>query len=713
MKESEDDHNRDVQLVGFARNAIEDPKPPTDQRLANVQMDAEYWKNNDGYDNQAFHRTEPSSLERVNGLPSNGASYIPNNNNNNHNSGTNGHNNSSHNGSANGDNYTFAINDSNDDSESRSSWAEDTYRRCCSKKVLYKRIPVINTIRNYEKNMFVSDLVAGITVGLTIIPQAMAYASVAGVPVKYGLYSSFLASFIYVILGSLKDGSVAPTAIQAILIRENIHGLGPSFAILLCFWTGFVQLVMGALQLGFLVDFISGPVSVGFTSAAAISIAMTQVKDLLGLDFSASKFFDVWDQIAIHYKDIRTWDAVLGFTCMVVLLVLRKVKDIKVCPDDTKEKTACQRFLESFLWFLSTGRNILVVLVSGTIAYMFHEHGHGEPPFRLSAEVSPGLPSIEPPPFSAVVDNTTYDFFDMTSKLGSGIFIVPLLSLLEDISVGKVFSDGKPVDATQELLALGTCNLLSSFVGSIPLSGGLSRGAVNNASGARTTVGSIYSGLVVIISLQFFTSFLTYIPKASLAAVIIAAVVFMVEFHVVKPMWRTKKIDLVPAAATFLGCLLWRLEVGILIGVSINVLFLLYSSARPTVQVDKFKSEWGYEYVVITPDRSLAFPSVEYLRSVVSKAGVKQGNSSIPVVIDSRHVQGADFTAAKGIKSLIEDFVQRKQLLLFYNLKPSVVEIFKGVKPKDFHYCQTEKELHDFLKEYHFTNTSSIAKVKR
>lgn len=135
------------------------------------------------------------------------------------------------------------------------------------------------------------------------------------------------------------------------------------------------------------------------------------------------------------------------------------------------------------------------------------------------------------------------------------------------------------------------------------------------------------------------------------------------------------EIDLIPATATFLGCLVWRLEVGILIGVSINVLFLLYSSARPTVQVDKFKvspnchrfiticsisfekrwnvfsfwsqSEWGYEYIVITPDRSLAFPSVEYLRSVVSKAGVKQGNSSIPVVIDSRHVQGADFTAAK------------------------------------------------------------------
>ncbi|KAE9537594.1 hypothetical protein AGLY_006617 [Aphis glycines] len=139
------------------------------------------------------------------------------------------------------------------------------------------------------------------------------------------------------------------------------------------------------------------------------------------------------------------------------------------------------------------------------------------------------------------------------------------------------------------MLALGACNLISSFVGSMPISGALSRGAVNNASGVKTTFGGVYTGIIVIIALQFFTPYLVYIPKAALAAVIIAAVVFMVELQVVKPMWRTKKIDLIPAFATFLCSLLIRLEVGIVVGIAINVIILLYTLARPSIHVEKQK----------------------------------------------------------------------------------------------------------------------------
>jgi MFS superfamily sulfate permease-like transporter len=137
------------------------------------------------------------------------------------------------------------------------------------------------------------------------------------------------------------------------------------------------------------------------------------------------------------------------------------------------------------------------------------------------------------------------------------------------------------------MLALGVCNIVSSFVQSMPVSGALSRGAVNHSSGVRTTFGGIYTGIIVILSLHLFTPYFSYIPKASLAAVIIAAVVFMVEFHVVKPMWRTKKSDLIPACTTFVCCLFLRLEIGIVVGVGINLIFLLYATARPSVKVEK------------------------------------------------------------------------------------------------------------------------------
>ncbi|RZF48868.1 hypothetical protein LSTR_LSTR003248 [Laodelphax striatellus] len=577
-------------------------------------------------------------------------------------------------------------------------WLADRTRRSLTKKVLVKRVPVLGWLPRYNPPTAIADLLAGITVGFTVIPQAIAYANVAGLPPQYGLYSSFMACFVYTIFGSCKDSPIGPTAIMAILTRENLHNIGPQGAVLLCFLTGCVQLIMGVAQLGFLIDFISGPVSVGFTSAAAIIIATSQVKDLLGLNYAASDFIHAWNQIALHIKDTQPWDALLGLSCMAILLLLRKVKDINVGPVDTKDKTSTQRRLEALLWFISTSRNILVVVVCALMAYMFEQHG--AVPFALSGEIKPGLPSFQSPPFSIDNGERTVGFLELCSSLGSAIIVLPLLSLVENISLAKVFSEGKTIDATQEMLALGLCNFLSSFFGSMPVSGALSRGAVNNASGVQTTFGGIYTGIIVILSLQYFTPCFYYIPKASLAAVIIAAVVFMVEFHVVKPIWRTNKMDLIPAAATFLSCLLYRLELGIVIGIGINVLFLLYASARPTMHVEKHRSEWGGEYLIITPDRSLAFPSVEYVRNVVSKVGVKQGSSSIPVVIDSRHVQCADFTAAKGVSGLIDDFVKRNQPLLFYNLKPTVVEVFKAVQPVKFLHCQTETELYDLLKAY-------------
>ncbi|CAB0038959.1 unnamed protein product [Trichogramma brassicae] len=494
------------------------------------------------------------------------------------------------------------------------------------------------------------------------------------------------------------DVPVGPTAIAAIMTHETLEKshLGPDFAVLLTFISGCVCMLMGTLQLGFLIDFISGPVSVGFTSAAAIIIATSQVKDILGISIKGGKFTQVWHQIFEQIGQTRLWDVVLGLTCMFILLVMRKVKDIPVVPKDEKKPAAWRLTLEKFLWLMSTARNILV-LVSCALACWLLERHLGSSPVVLTGHVKQGLPGLGLPPFQGKVNNETYHFLDMVQLMGSGCIVVPLLSILETIAIAKAFSEGKPIDATQEMLAVGACNIVSSFFSSIPVSGGLSRGAVNHSSGVRTTLGGVYTGLLVLVSLQFLTPYLYYIPKASLAAVIIAAVVFMVEVQVVKPMWRTKSENrLDPGVVTFLCCLLLQLEIGIVVGIGINLLFLLYGSARPSIRVGKDINVDGLEYLVITPDRSLVFPSVEYVRSMISKQGSKQG-TDVPVVIDSTHIQAADFTAAKGIKSLIEDFERRGQPLLFYNLKPSIVTIFQGVKPVELRVCYSEEELNNYL----------------
>ncbi|KYN30257.1 Sodium-independent sulfate anion transporter [Trachymyrmex cornetzi] len=576
-------------------------------------------------------------------------------------------------------------------------WLYRQVRSSCRRKLLFKRIPILTWLPNYRKEYVVSDLVAGITVGLTVIPQAIAYANVAGLPLQYGLYSSFMACFVYTIFGSWKDVPVGPTAIAAILTRETLQKahLGPDFAILLCFVSGCVSLLMGILQL-----------AVGFTSAASIIIATSQVKDILGLKVSGTKFVQVWQSIFEHIGETRRWDTTLGIVCIIVLLLLRKVKDLPVVPKNTKVPSRLQQVITKSFWLISTARNIIIVILCAVMCWLLEKH-LGESPVILTGHVKQGLPEFRLPPFEAQVGNETYTFIDMISALGTGCLVVPMLSLLETISIAKVFSEGKSVDATQEMLALGACNMVSSFVSSMPVSGGLSRGAVNHSSGVKTTLGGVYTGLLVLISLQFLTPYLYYIPKAALAAVIIAAVVFMVEFQVVKPMWRSKKIDLIPAITTFLCCLFIRLELGIVIGIGINLLFLLYASARPTLRVHKATSISGCEYLVITPDRSLVFPSVEYVRAVISKQGLREG-TAVPVVIDSTHIQAADFTAARGIKTLIEDFTKRGQPLIFHNLKPSVIEIFKGVKPSGLTCSSSELELNDHLKEYTNVSTETL-----
>lgn len=216
--------------------------------------------------------------------------------------------------------------------------------------------------------------------------------------------------------------------------------------------------------------------------------------------------------------------------------------------------------------------------------------------FKIIGEIPAGLPAFRIPPFSIEdhVNETTGEiihegmgFTQMISEIGSGLIVIPLIALLENIAICKAFANGKTVDATQELIAIGTANIANSFVAGYPGTGALSRGAVNNASGVRTPMGSLYTGILVILSLLFFTPYFFYIPKSALAGIIISAVVFMVEVRVVKPMWRSKKADLIPGLAAFIACLILPLEIGILVGIGINVVFILYHASRPKIHMEK------------------------------------------------------------------------------------------------------------------------------
>ncbi|XP_066582093.1 sodium-independent sulfate anion transporter [Prorops nasuta] len=574
-------------------------------------------------------------------------------------------------------------------------------RAICTKKTLYKRLPILGWLPRYNGHDALGDLVAGITVGLTIIPQSLAYANVAGLPSQYGLYGGFLGCFVYIVFGSCKDIPLGPTAIISLLTYQTVAHLKDPIphAILLCFLSGMMELLMGIFGLGFLIDFVSGPVSSGFTSAVALIIVTSQIKDILGITAKGSTFVQMWSSIAGSIHKTSTWDAALGVSCIGLLLIFRLLSSVRIGPEDEDLRTTKHRVMTKILWLIGTSRNALLVVFCGVLGYSFQ----GNSPFQLTGYIPSGMPEVKLPPFGYVKDdNTTVSFLEMCSNLGSGILVLPLISLMEDIAICKAFSNGKSVDATQELIAIGMSNIANSFVQAFPGTGSLSRSAVQNASGVRTPMGGIYTGVIVILALLFLTPYFSFIPRATLAAIIIAAVIFMVEVKVVKPMWRTKKSDLLPGLGTFVACLVLQLEIGILVGVGINVLFILYHAARPKITVEKLKTRRGIEYLMLTPDRCLIFPSVDYVRNLVTKYSRRAGTVATPVVIDCSHIYGADYTAAKVVECLTKDFAVRGQPLFFYNLKPSVYAIFEGVEPTDFVVFYNRDILDDLLKQRGF-----------
>uniref|UniRef100_A0A336L6S7 CSON004155 protein n=1 Tax=Culicoides sonorensis TaxID=179676 RepID=A0A336L6S7_CULSO len=579
-------------------------------------------------------------------------------------------------------------------------WFSRKKKSAFSKKILYKRLPILGWLPKYTSDDFLGDLVAGITVGLTVIPQALAYSSIAGLPAAYGLYGSFLGCLVYIFLGTCKDVPMGPTAICALLTYQLAQG-DVAKAILAGFLTGIVQLLMGIMGLGFLIDFVSGPVSSGFTSAVSLIIVTSQVKDVLGVHAQGSTFVQIWTDIIKDIHNTRLWDTLLGIGCIGILLVMRLIATIKIGPKEDELKSNQHKIINKILWLIGTSRNAILVVICGFMGYYFKENSHtSTTPFKIIGDIPEGLPTFQMPKFNLNANESlsgeAENFIDIVHGFGSGLIILPLIALMENIAICKAFSNGKPVDASQELIAIGVANVVNSFAQGFPGTGSLSRSAVNNASGVRTPLGNIFTSAIVFMSLMFFTPYFSYIPKATLAGIIIAAVIFMIEIRVVAPMWRTKKTDLVPGLGTFICCLALPLEIGILVGVGINMAFILYHAARPKITVEIQKTQNNVEYLLITPDRAFIFPSADYVRNLVTKQSMKQ---NLPVVIDATHIYGADYTAANVILSLTQDFSRRGQPLFFYNLKSSVCSVFEGLSPVDFVVFYREENLDELLEQ--------------
>ncbi|XP_029784472.1 sodium-independent sulfate anion transporter isoform X1 [Suricata suricatta] len=589
--------------------------------------------------------------------------------------------------------------------------------RCCSPAALQRRLPILAWLPDYSLEWLKLDFIAGLSVGLTVIPQALAYAEVAGLPPQYGLYSAFMGCFVYFFLGTSRDVTLGPTAIMSLLVSfYTFHE--PAYAVLLAFLSGCIQLAMGFLRLGFLLDFISCPVIKGFTSAATITIGFGQIKNLLGLQGVPRQFFLQVYHTFRNIGDTRVGDAVLGLVCMVLLLVLKLMRDH--VPPVHPEMPPGVRLSHGLVWTATTARNALVVSFAALVAYSFEVTGHQ--PFVLTGQTAQGLPPVRLPPFSVTTANRTISFSELVQDMGAGLAVVPLMGLLESIAVAKSFAsqNNYRIDANQELLAIGLTNVLGSFVSSYPVTGSFGRTAVNAQSGVCTPAGGLVTGVLVLLALDYLTALFRYIPKSALAAVIIMAVAPLFDAGIFRTLWRVKStcvlarhthaprtlptvfrdlrgtvaaggLDLLPLCVTFMLCF-WEVQYGILAGTLLSALMLLHSVARPKMQVSEGP------VLVLQPASGLHFPAVEALR----EATLSRALEALPprcAVLDCTHVCSIDYTVVLGLQGLLGDFQRHGVTLAFVGLQVPVLRVLLSADLKGAQYFSTLEEAEKYLRQ--------------
>lgn len=503
-------------------------------------------------------------------------------------------------------------------------------------------IPLLGSISRYNKELFRSDLTAGVTVAVMLIPQGMAYSVLAGLPPIYGLYASIIPILLYAIFGTSGQLAVGPVAMVSLLIFTGVGALADvgsdlfiQLAILAAFGVGVVQLAMGLFRMGFLVNFLSHPVLSGFTSAAAIIIGTSQLKSLFGVSLPSSKLVhEVWLAFFGALGDVNVSTMVMGLGSVAVLIGLRR-------------------------WNKRFPGALAVVVIGTALTAVLGLDARG---VAIVGKVPEGLPSFGVPVFS---------MSDLQALLPT-ILAIALVGYMESIAVAKAVATrrGYKVVPNQELIGLGLANIGGSFFQSFPTTGGLSRTAVNDQAGAETGLASIYTVVLISLTVLFLTPWFYYLPKAVLAAIIMVAVSGLFDAKEMKHLWKTDRRDFLMLAATFVATLTLGIEEGIGVGVLLSIVAVIYSSTQPHTaelgrigESDTFRNVNRYkdqvkvydDILVLRFDSLLFFGNVEHFSDVLQDKLASRGESVKLIVLDAASINTIDSTGMHTLEKTVKD----------------------------------------------------------
>ncbi|KAF3433777.1 hypothetical protein FNV43_RR24880 [Rhamnella rubrinervis] len=521
-------------------------------------------------------------------------------------------------------------------------------------------LPCFRWIRTYKwREYFQVDLMAGVTVGIMLVPQAMSYAKLAGLQPIYGLYSGFVPLFVYALFGSSRQLAVGPVALVSLLVSNVLSGIVDSsdalyteLAILLALMVGILECIMGLLRLGWLIRFISHSVISGFTSASAIVIALSQAKYFLGYDIErSSKIIPLVKSIIAGADEFKWLPFVMGSTFLAILLVMKHLG-----------KSRKQ------LRFLRAAGPLTAVVLGTTIVKIFHPSS-----ISLVGDIPQGLPEFSIP-----------KNFGYAMSLIPTALLITGVAILESVGIAKALAakNGYELDSNQELFGLGVANIFGSFFSAYPTTGSFSRSAVNNESGAKTGLSGIIAGIIMGCALLFLTPLFEYIPQCALAAIVISAVMSLVDYNGAIFLWHVDKKDFLLWAITSTTTLFLGIEIGVLVGVGVSLAFVIHESANPHIavlgrlpgttvyrNVQQYPEAYTYNGIVIVRiDAPIYFANISYIKDRLREYEVDVDRSTKRgpeveriyfVILEMAPVTYIDSSAVQALKDLHQEYKMR------------------------------------------------------
>jgi len=516
---------------------------------------------------------------------------------------------------------------------------------------LKRYLPILEWGAQYNRTTLVSDLIVGVIVTMMLIPQSLAYAQLAGLPPEVGLYASIAPLILYAIFGTSRTLAVGPVAVASLMTAAAVSQVAkqgtPEYlgaAIALAIISGLLLIVMGILKLGFLANFLSHPVVAGFITASGVQIAAGQLSPLLGIHSEGETLKDIVISLGQNIMNINLLTAIIGIGSVVFLFLIK-----------------CS--LKNFLLRIGLSPRISDLLAkAGPVAALIITtvvvggFGLDNSGVKIVGEVPKGLPSVALPP----VD------FNLWIKLIVPALLISIVGYVESISVALTFAAKKRqrVDPDQELIALGASNLGAGISGGFPVTGGLSRTVVNYDAGAETPAAGIFTAVGIGLTTLFLTPLLFFLPKATLGAVIIVAVISLVDIKALKYTFNYSKADYAAMLTTIVVTWIAGIEVGLVLGVALSISLHLYSSSRPHIAIvgqipgtAHFRNVKRHNVVTYSEilsmriDESLYFPNARFIEDKIN-AEVAANLEIKHVILECPAVNAIDISALESLEAI-------------------------------------------------------------